>query len=208
MARPLFGTLGDAHGWTVAAASVGADVLSVRPITPWDRLEQVHPSGGPGLRPRPGHGSFVDRVQLPVPGDALERVGPSIPERDTRAGHQIGDGAGDKHFAGLGRSRHPRADVDRDAGQLPTDRLDLPGVQANPDFDAQGADRIAHRARATDRAGGTGEGREEAITSGVDLAAAESIQLRPENRVVSVQQRVASGGPPVATPARSTRRCR
>src|SRR5207247_8036269 len=38
---------------------------------------------------RTRHRSSVDRVQLPVPGDALERVGAAVPERDTSAGYQV-----------------------------------------------------------------------------------------------------------------------
>jgi transcriptional regulator with XRE-family HTH domain len=86
--------------------------------------------------------------QLPVPGDALEQVDPPIPEPDPGAGHQIGHGPGDQHLARPGRSRHPGPDMDRNPGQILTNRLDLPGMQANPDLDPQGADRIPHRTRA------------------------------------------------------------
>ena len=61
--------------------------------------------------------------------------------------------------------------MDRDPGQILTHRLDLPGMQADPELHPQGPDRIPHRAGATDRPGRTGAGREEAITSGGDLAA-------------------------------------
>jgi len=72
--------------------------------------------------------SFADGVQLPVAGDALERVGASVAERDARAGYQVGDGAGDEHLAGLGRGRYPGAGMDRDAGQVLTGGFDLAGV--------------------------------------------------------------------------------
>src|SRR5205823_8297083 len=82
------------------------------------------------------------------PRTPFEQVGSPVPERDARAGDQVGDGAADEHLAGLRRGRHPRAGMDRDARQPLTHRLDLAGVQADPDFDAQRADRIAHRAGA------------------------------------------------------------
>src|ERR1700745_3735470 len=107
------------------------------------------PNGGSGARQsssaekgRPGmpDRSFADGVQLPVSGDAFERVGASVAEWDARAGYQVGDGAGDEYLAGLCRGRHPGTDMDGDACQVLTGGFDLAGVQADPDFEAQGAD--------------------------------------------------------------------
>jgi hypothetical protein len=42
-------------------------------------------------------------------------------------------------------------------------------------------------------AGGAGEGREQAVTGSVDLAAADPVQFRPQDRIVGVQER-----PPLA----------
>lgn len=110
----------------------------------------------PAEKARPGilGRLFADGVQLPVAGDALEQVGSPVTEWDARAGYQVGDGAGDEDLAGLGRGLYPGAGVDGDACQVLTGGLDLAGVQADPDFDAQGADRIAHRAGAADRGRG------------------------------------------------------
>jgi transposase InsO family protein len=91
----------------------------------------------------------VRRLLQPCPAsssDALEQVGPSIPEPDPGAGHQISHGPGDQHLARLGRGRHPRPDMDRDPRQVRTNGPDFPGVQADPDLEAQAVDRIAHRA--------------------------------------------------------------
>ena len=79
-----------AGGLVASAHADGGDHLSVQPILSLDSLEQVHPPGGPGLGRTACcmlHGSSVDGVQLPVAGDALEQVGPSIAEPDPGASH-------------------------------------------------------------------------------------------------------------------------
>jgi hypothetical protein len=107
-------------------------------------------------------------------------VGASVAEWDARADYQVGDGAGDEHLAGLCCGRDPGAGVDGDAGQVVTGGFDLAGVQADPDFDAQGADRIAHRAGAADRAGG-------AVKAANKPSPAVSIS-RPPNRSSSARK--------------------
>src|SRR5213079_2818465 len=57
--------------------------------------------GWPGMLDR----LFADRVQLPVAGDALERMDAPVAEWDARAGYEVGDGAGDEYLAGLRRGR-------------------------------------------------------------------------------------------------------
>jgi hypothetical protein len=47
---------------------------------------------------------------------------------------QIGHGPGHQHLAALSRSCHPGPDMDRDPGQILTHRLDLPGMQADPEL--------------------------------------------------------------------------
>src|SRR5256884_2584638 len=174
---------------------MSADARSVGISSLWCPSRR-YPSRGGFTAP---HRSSVDGVQLPVPGDALEQVGAAVAERDARAGYQVGDGAGDEHLARLRRGRYPGAGVDGDAGQVLTGGFDLAGVQANPDFDAQRADRVAHRACAADRPGGAGEGREQAVTGGVDLAAAAPVPLRAPYRIVGVHERP----PPAAAPPRA-----
>src|SRR5207344_1838589 len=85
--------------------------------------------------------------EVPLAGNALQDLRPAIVEPEVRTDDQVLHGAGDEHLAGPGQGAHPRADVDPDAGDVLAPPLDLAGVQAGADVDAQRAHRVAHRSR-------------------------------------------------------------
>ena len=59
-----------------------------------------------------------DGEELPFVGDAFERMGAAISEWDARAADQVGDGAGDEDFVGLGERLDTLGDVDGDAADV------------------------------------------------------------------------------------------
>ena len=65
----------------------------------------------PRRRPLSGRLRGRDRVQGPRSGNAFQRVGAALNERDPGAGDQILHGAGDEHFAGGRERRDARARV-------------------------------------------------------------------------------------------------
>jgi hypothetical protein len=78
--------------------------------------------------------------------------------------------------------------VHRDADQLAADFLTFARVNPCPDVQADPAQVLADRHRAPDGAGCAVEGDEEAVTSGVNLAAAKAADLVTDDRVVFGQQ--------------------
>ena len=59
------------------------------------------------------------------------------PEGDPRADDEIAHGPGGEHLARPGERRNPRRDVDGDAADVVADQLDLAGVKAGADLDAE-----------------------------------------------------------------------
>ena len=56
-------------------------------------------------------------------------MGAAISERDARAADEVGDGAGDEDFVGLGECLDALGDVDGDAADVVTVQLDFAGVE-------------------------------------------------------------------------------
>ena len=81
--------------------------------------------------------------------------------------------------------------------------LDLAGVQPSAHLDAQRGHRVTNRHGAADRSLGTVEHRQEAITRSVHLTTPKARELRPDNGVVRIKQRMPV---PVAHLCRPTRR--
>jgi SAM-dependent methyltransferase len=75
----------------------------------------------------------ADRVQLPRVGNALQGVDAPIGELQSRPGHQVLDGSGDKQLLGFGLSADARCDVDGDAADVVSHYLALARVQASTD---------------------------------------------------------------------------
>src|SRR5207244_8056660 len=91
-----------------------------------------------------------DGVELPVAGQALERVDAPVGELDPRARDEVGDGAGDEHLAAGRGGAYARTDVDRDSGTVVADQLALAGVKAGADLDAKLAHGVPSGAGAAD----------------------------------------------------------
>jgi hypothetical protein len=78
----------------------------------------------------------LDSVQLPSVSDALELAPAAVIEGEAGPGDQVLDRARAQDLPGPGLAHDPGRDVDRDATDVVTDQLDLPGVQPNPDLEA------------------------------------------------------------------------
>src|SRR4029450_8596132 len=115
-----------------------------------------------------GAQGVVDGEEWPLVGDAFERMGAAISEWDARAADEVGDGAGDEDFVGLGEGLAALGDVDGDAADVVAVQLDLAGVEPDPHVDADGADRVADGAGAAHRSSPPGEGRQEARARALD----------------------------------------
>jgi hypothetical protein len=94
----------------------------------------------------------LDGKDVPLLGHTFKGVDPSILEADTRARHQILHGRGDDDLIGAGKRRQAGGDSDGDAAYVVPDQLNLAGVQACPDMQAQRRDPTLDRADAADRA--------------------------------------------------------
>src|SRR5688572_15660093 len=130
---------------------------------------------------------FVDSGDVPVARNALERMDAAIPELEARPRHQVFDRVGHQDLAALRQSGHARANVDGDPTQLGANHFALAGVDTGTNVEAKPSDALGHGARSADRTRRTVEGRQEAVTGGVDLAsaiprelAADDVVVRPE----------------------------
>src|SRR5215211_3599369 len=128
------------------------------------------------------------RVEAPFARNALELRGATVLEVDTRAGGEVPDDAGDQYLAGSGLRRDPGADVDRDAFHSAADELNLAGVNAGADFEAELGDGIDRAMSAGDGPRRTVEGGEESVAGAANLPAAVAGKLGADGGVVGVQQ--------------------
>src|SRR6185369_16982186 len=85
---------------------------------------------------------------------------------------------------------YPRADVYRDPADVIAANLALAGVQPGPHVDTERLHRIANRHGAADRPLRTVEHREEAVSRRADFTAAKTCELRPDDGVVRIEQRM------------------
>lgn len=104
-------------------------------------------------------------------------------EVNPRPRDKILDRAGDKRLARLCRSGHARTDVNCSAANLLARQLDFAGVYACPNLDPKPTHGGTNTAGAANGPGWPVKGREEPISRGVDLLAAESDEL-PSNHSV------------------------
>lgn len=84
--------------------------------------------------------------------------------------------------------RHPRADVDGDAADLPVHLLALPCVEPGADLDPQLGNCAHDLMRAADRPRRPVEGREEAVPGSFDLDSPTLSQQPPNQRVVLLEE--------------------
>jgi hypothetical protein len=80
------------------------------------------------------------------------------------------------------------ADVYGDATDVVAAMLDLAGVDAGSDLQAERPDRLLDRLRAADRSRRAIEGGQHAITGRLDLSATVPVQLTSNDSVVTVQK--------------------
>src|SRR6266516_7965744 len=140
-----------------------------------------------------------ERVEAPLAGHALQRLGAAILEREAGTGNEILDGLRHEHFAGAGLRGDARADVDGESGHLVADDLALTSVDAGPNLDPVFAQRAGNGVGAANRAHRSVEGREEAVPGGIELASPEAVEQAADDgmmlaervrpRVVSVSHR-------------------
>ena len=81
---------------------------------------------------------------MPLARHALELVRAAVFELEARAGDEVPDGARSEHLACARQRRHAGARVDGDAADFRTGELELAGVQAEPDLQAQRSRRIVY----------------------------------------------------------------
>ncbi len=75
-------------------------------------------------------------VQAPLPGHALEFVGPAVLVAEPGADGEVFDRLGNQHLA-WDRRMHDARDVGRDAADVFAAELDLPGVKTGSDLDEE-----------------------------------------------------------------------
>src|SRR5215213_4322497 len=90
-------------------------------------------------------------------------MGPAVFELDRRAGDEIPDGARDQDLAWCSECPDPGADRHRDTDDVAVDKLDLASVQTRADLDTERLHAFADRLRASHRAAGSIERRQEAV---------------------------------------------
>src|SRR4051794_9839857 len=84
--------------------------------------------------------------------------------------------------------RDTRSGVHGDPRHLAVDELALARVEAGANIDAELPNAVDDRPRAADRPRRAVEGSEEAVSRGVDLAAARACELPADDGVVALEQ--------------------
>jgi hypothetical protein len=93
--------------------------------------------------------------KLPLVVQALEGVGSAVLKRDTRADHQVLNGAGHQDLARGGGGHDPGGDVDRDPAHVVAAQIHLAGVEPGSRISiplARSSARSARAQRMPDRA--------------------------------------------------------
>ena len=128
-------------------------------------------------------------VQLPPPRNPLEAVLPSIAKLDARSRDEVADRSRNQHLGWLCKGADLGADLNRDAFQLPADRLALARVDSRPDLVPEAPELSGDCARAADRTAGPIECGQEPLPGGLDRATREAHELASSDLIV-----VLSGG--------------
>ena len=115
-------------------------------------------------------------------------MGPAVLQGDAGADHQVADGPGDQDLAGAGGGHDAGADVDGDPADVVVADVELPGVEAGPDLDADAAQLGPEGQGAADRPAGPVEDRQDAVAGALDPPAALAADQPPGRLVVGVQQ--------------------
>ena len=91
--------------------------------------------------------------QAPAPGTSCQLVLAALLEDDARAGDDVLDRARDEHLAGKGGRSDSRADVDRDSADAVVGLLDLAGVDAGSQLEAERREPKRRSPRRSERRG-------------------------------------------------------
>src|SRR5262249_6740552 len=101
---------------------------------------------------------------------------------------EVGDGAGDEDFVGLGERLDPLGDVDGKATDVVTAQLDLAGVKPAAHADTDRPDTVADGAGAAHRSARPIKDSQEAVAGRLDFSAAETFEFGAGDAVVGGQQ--------------------
>src|SRR5207302_1218823 len=130
----------------------------------------------------------VEGVEVPLPGDALQRPGAAIDAHHLRAGDELADGAGDEDLPGAGLGGDAGAEVDGDTADLAVHELDLAGVETGADLEALPMQLVGEAAGAADGGGGAVEDGEEAVSGTIHLAATGAAHRLLDDAVIAGEQ--------------------
>src|SRR5262249_1951273 len=119
----------------------------------------------------------IDREDVPLAGDAFERVGAVFGKPQARAGDEVLHGARHQDLASLGERGDPGPDVHGDAAELLAHNLALAGVYSGPHFEPETPDSARDGRGRANTAGWAIERGQKAVAGGVDLATAELLDL-------------------------------
>ena len=113
-------------------------------------------------------------VDAPTAGDALQVALADVGEREAGTRRQVLDRGGGEDLGGLRGAGDPRPDDDGDPAGLAVDRLDLAGMHARTDLDAERPDGVDRGEGASDGTCRAVERGEEAVARGVHLGPART----------------------------------
>src|SRR5262245_35291467 len=118
-----------------------------------------------------------DPIQAPPAGQAFQLVLAVVRELQARPGHQVLHRARGDDLARAGDRQDTRGGMHRNAAEVVATDLAFTRVYARPDPEAERAGAVDDRHRATERACGAVEAREEAVPGRLHLAPVEALQL-------------------------------
>jgi hypothetical protein len=104
-----------------------------------------------------------DCEQRPLIRDPAELVGAAGRESDGGSDDEVLDGAGGEDLVGFRECRDPNRDVNRAAGDVIADQLELPGVDAGAGLDPAGCGGVPQGSGAADRLSRGIEGGEDTL---------------------------------------------
>src|SRR5512132_1737407 len=120
-----------------------------------------------------GWSALDHREQLPGSLDALQRMDAAVLQGDIGSNDQVAHGPGGENLPRPRGGHHPSRDVDGDPTDAVAAQLDLAGVQARPELQADAGQLVPEGDRTADRAAGPVEGGQDAVAGGLDQPAVE-----------------------------------
>jgi hypothetical protein len=120
--------------------------------------------------------------------ETLELVLASIVELDAGSGDEVMHRAGHKDLVRLGQARDSLADVNGDAADIVSDELDLTGMEASSNLDAEIANGVRNGSGSADGTSRTVEDGKKAVARRLDLPASVTEQLGAHHLVMGGEQ--------------------